>query len=168
MRSLACSLVAVLLLQSVGYGQTKKETIDVAEINGFRFTITATELANVHGETRLRIGYLVQNVTKDRKIDFHGFKSGKRLATLVDDVGNKYKLIPPIVMSNDPSVRGYEDKTKSVYPRKGFSGAVVFERPIGAAKSFTLKLPGEAFDTSGSISLVFDRSAIVQETPKKK
>lgn len=84
----------------------------------------------------------VTNTSESKKVDYRtwgadAFKFMGSSASLVDDLGNSYKRIH-FGATEQPVGR---TKSASIYPGKSMTDVLVFEPPIGKAKTLTLTLP---------------------------
>ena len=86
------------------------------------------------------------NQSSTRKIEYSSWSVRGQEPQLVDDLKNKYSL------QKAPSGGVFEGqvRSKSIYPEKSLEDLLVFERPVGRAKSLRLQLPAAAFEGQGT------------------
>ena len=104
--------------------------------------------AGFSDEKYLVVALEYRNRSKDMKLDFatarpHIGDMMDTKAVLVDDVGNRYKLIDV----GFSKLVGVPADRASIYPEQSIADIVVFEPPVAAAKEFRLTLPGQ-FESS--------------------
>ena len=108
----------------------------------------------------LRVIIVVQNKSRNKKMDYTGWGSNQfmAMAFLEDDIGNHYKMVDFGVMGLVGELR-----SASIYPEKSVTDVLVFEKPVSAAKSFTLKLKGENVGESSDLVIKFPSTGIADE-----
>jgi len=106
----------------------------------------------------------IQNTSRTRKYDYSTWGGsptgildlGNGVATLKDDCGNSYATI---TFRRNVQLVGRTSRA-TLYPGSSIEDLLVFEAPVAAAKSFLLRLPGEALEQKGDVRFSIPHSAI--------
>jgi len=105
-------------------------------------------------ERHILLRVRVNNETEAAKVDFPGWSALGHLARLRDGVGNKYRQIDFGFGNTVPG----QTHDQAIYPGKYADDSLVFESPVGAAKSFILELPMQAVHRKHMLAFRFPRS----------
>ena len=109
----------------------------------------------------LSITLRMRNLSKGKKLNYTtwaGSTFGGNNAGLSDDRGNKYRMIN-FGFANTIVGRA---KQESVYPGSEITDILVFERPVGIAKTLTLTLEAKNIGGEGSIEFKIPTSRITK------
>lgn len=109
---------------------------------------------------RLQVVLEAWNAGRARKLDLDRMDDIEgpltRLASLSDDIGNRYQLVePPEVV-----LRGGFSKIASLYPGERLRVVLKFERPVLKAKELRLGIPQESFRLLRAVVFEIDAGAL--------
>jgi hypothetical protein len=106
----------------------------------------------------LAIRLTIENLSRTRKIDFHGFEpelAALEFALLTDNFHNSYRRVG--FGADRP--KG-QVNSASIYPRQVIEDLLVFEIPVEAAEYLRLELPAANVGQPGSFRFQIPCSAI--------
>ena len=99
---------------------------------------------------------LTINDTSSTKIitysTWRGDVLGQNPGSLMDDAGNQYRQIN---FGIGVKIQGQSEDNPSIYPGKTLQDVLVFERPVSAAKTLKLSLPGDNVNWNQDLTFVF-------------
>jgi hypothetical protein len=145
----------------------KDVTVEVADVRlehpTWRDIVDRSRVSDL---TCLLVVLHVTNNTQTRKVDYQPWQMHGNGVSMRDELGNRYTLfdlgLKSQLIFEDPESheRLLQSEWAAIHPQRVLTDAVVFEKPIEAAKKLTLTLPLENLDERGTVSLEIDTKRI--------
>jgi Tfp pilus assembly protein PilP len=151
-----------------------KQTIGDVTVVVTKACIEKVDLLDVGREGRsqeplLKVLLVIRNNSDTKKLHYEGWQreyAREKLAAIEDEFGNSYKRISFGALTKVP---GRHETSTSIYPGEVTTELLVFEVPIGKAKTMKLRLPAESVEQKGNFEFTFPTTYTAPELkPKAK